>query len=351
MPYTRTILQINTTQCSLLTWKPSQPLKPTQRCQFKPCSKTHTAHEICNYFLTFQGQYSANDIMSWWMQVQSWYKCRPMKTCLQNTPPSLTGLQIVCLNRRSELRSADYLTSAPLNLNSWEKTITQYLWWTLSQYTMEISKIGRRDGKKKEEGVGEKESKQQPHRNQCRDVWETHPQERPQQSQRGLLRAQFWSVCTLECETILWSTVELAILSLCSKSQVHNGTTGTPDTAQSSHTFTSSKRSFPGSSQMDSPNTPKALFRRKIGTSRPKQISPQHLLLAFQISLLASTRQQFPACSLSRRRWCPVHHCNNKDHCTHSWRERAACQGSWAPSKTTNTGRGRPAWAAQHSML
>lgn len=178
MPYTRTILQINTTQCSLLTWKPSQPLKPTQRCQFKLCSKTHTAHEICNYFLTFQGQYSANDIMSWWMQVQSWYKCRPMKTCLQNTPPSLTGLQIVCLNRRSELRSADYLTSAPLNLNSWEKTITQYLWWTLSQYTMEISKIGRRDGKKKEEGVGEKEkSKQQPHRNQCRDVWETHPQE------------------------------------------------------------------------------------------------------------------------------------------------------------------------------
>lgn len=70
--------------------------------------------------------------------------------------------------------------------------------------------------------------------------------------------------------------------------------------------LTSSKQSFPGSFQMDTLNTPKVLFRKKIGSSRPKQLSPQHLLLSFQIfepasivpSLFTEQEEMVPCASL-----------------------------------------------------
>lgn len=149
--------------------------------------------------------------------------------------------------------------------------------------------------------------------------------------------------------------MELAILSLCSESHAPTGRTGTPDTAQSGHTFTSSKRSFPGSLQTDTLNTPKVLFRKKIGSSRPKQITV-HSTCCFLSRFLSQQAQGSGSQPVPRAggggalRIAAV----TRSAAHTAGRERAACQGSSAPSKQADQhrqGEGSLCSTPQHAVV
>lgn len=123
-------------------------------------------------------------------------------------------LQIVHWNGRRKLWSEDYIHICPTKFKLLTKNgITQHLCWTLSQYTRVIPKKGRRERKKKQrEGVGEREKRRATNSNVGTNTGTFAKTLREPaltsnlNKAKELLRAQFWkSVCTLECETILWS--------------------------------------------------------------------------------------------------------------------------------------------------